>query len=81
MPQPIMKKGKNVVAKPLLNSTSRSTGMSNVPAPASAKTAKMPMKTSTDPPTSTMVSLMAPYSLLVLPQTTMSRYMGSTASS
>ena len=81
MPQPIMKNGKNVLAKDLSNSTSRRTAMSKVPAPASAKTAKMPMKISTDPPTSTMVSFIAPYSLLVLPQTTISRYMGSTASS
>ena len=81
MPQPIMKKGKKVLAKPRSNSMSRRTAMSKVPAPASAKTAKMPTKISTEPPTRTMVSFIAPYSLLVEPQTTISRYIGSTASS
>ena len=81
MPQPIMKKGKNVLAKLRPKLTSRSTAISKVPAPASAKTAKMPMKIRTDPPTSTMVSFIAPYSLFVDPQITINRYIGSTASS
>ena len=80
-PQPIMKKGKNVFANPRSKLISRKTAMSNVPAPASAKTAKMPTKISTEPPTRTMVSFIAPYSLLVEPQITINRYIGSTASS
>ena len=66
-----------------------STVMSNVPAPASMKTAKMPMKISTEPATSISVSFIAPYSfvrvkvpkLVLAPQTTISRYIGSTATS
>ncbi len=63
--------------------------MSNVPAPASTKSAKMAMKISTEPPTSISVSFIAPYSLvrsnvgnlLLAPQTAISRYIGSTATS
>ena len=63
--------------------------MSKVPAPAWVKSAKMPTKTSTEPATSISVSFIAPYSLVRLklpkselaPQTAISRYIGSTATS
>jgi len=76
-PQPITISGKTAFWNVGLSVPSlpafQSAYMSNVLSPASWKTAKMPIQMSTEPPTSIIVSLSAPYSLRVEPQTPMSR--------
>ncbi len=76
-PQPMTIMGKNVFWKVGLSVPSwpaaQSCWRSNVPRFASWKVAKMPIQMRTEPPTSMSVSLAAPYSLRVDPQTPMSR--------
>ena len=88
-PKPTMNSGKHHFWKSSSYWPSRSTVRSNVPSAASTKMAKMPTKMSTEPPTSIIVSFIAPYSFvrvnvpksLLAPQTAISRYIGSTATS
>src|SRR5438445_889456 len=88
-PKPIMKNGKHHFWKLGSSFAARITVISNVPAPACTNNAKMPMKTNTEPATSISVSFIAPYSLVrvnvpkseLAPQTAISRYIGSTATS